>query len=109
MATTAPNHGRRQFGHALRARAVVVPGEDEAVLRIQQNDGQAHTTKHRVRLHQGSTAPHTGTASDTASLSVDRCRNAWSLVALKDAKEHVPKVRDAVLDHIESATTYRRD
>ena len=33
-------------------------------------------------------------------------RNEWPLAALKDAKEQVPAVRDAVLDHIESETEY---
>lgn len=36
-------------------------------------------------------------------------RNEWPLAALKEAKKHVSEVRDAVLDHIETATEYRVD
>jgi len=36
-------------------------------------------------------------------------RNEWPLATLKDAKETVPEVRDAVIDRIETATTYGLD
>jgi hypothetical protein len=36
-------------------------------------------------------------------------RNAWSLAALKAAKEHVRNVRDAVLADIADATSYSAD
>jgi len=36
-------------------------------------------------------------------------RNAWPLAALQEAKGHVPEARDAVIERIESETTYGTD
>ena len=99
---------RKILNHAVRRAAgtilhrLNIPDGDDLVDAVGSGDEESNIEVVIRMLHRRVNAVM-GRDDDTEG------RNAWPLAALKNAKETVPEVRDAVIDHIASETAHGVD
>jgi superfamily II DNA or RNA helicase len=97
---------RKILNHAVRRAAGTIlhrldlPSDDALVGAVGRGD-EANNIEIVIRLLHRRVNEAMGRADEDAE-----GRNEWPLAALKDAKEHVPAIRDAVLADVSDETSY---